>query len=68
MLHKNLVLHIIPLNNINPLQSLEFLTMTFEDYLKEELKYYRENPSEDDPLEAHSNAVESLDYDYTAHE
>tara|TARA_E500000331_G_scaffold348890_1_gene391190 strand:+ start:948 stop:1076 length:129 start_codon:yes stop_codon:yes gene_type:complete len=42
--------------------------MTFEDYLKEELKYYRENPSEDDPLEAHSNAVESLDYDYTAHE
>ena len=42
--------------------------MTFEDYIKEELKYYKDNPDERDPLEAHSNAVESLDYDYTAHE
>ena len=43
--------------------------MTFEDYIKEELKYYKDNPDESDPLEAHSNAVESVSYTHLrAHE
>tara|TARA_B100001113_G_scaffold110827_1_gene89946 strand:+ start:460 stop:588 length:129 start_codon:yes stop_codon:yes gene_type:complete len=42
--------------------------MTFAEYIKEELKYYDENPDEDDTLEAHSNGIVNIEYDYTAHE
>ena len=40
--------------------------MNWEEYLKEELKYYDENPDEDhDPIECHSNGSMSLDIDYS---
>ncbi len=29
--------------------------MDWEEYVREELKYYDEHPEEDDPLEAHTN-------------
>ena len=40
--------------------------MTWEEYVKEELKYYDEHPDEDDCiLEAHTNAYQAYDMDYT---
>ncbi len=40
--------------------------MTWEEYVKEELKYYDEHPDEDDTvLEAHSNAYQGYEVDYT---
>jgi|TARA_B100000029_G_scaffold415502_1_gene419325 hypothetical protein len=41
--------------------------MDWEEYIKEELKYYDENPDEDwDPIECHSNSSMSLDIDYSS--
>ena len=42
--------------------------MTFEEYIREELKYYDAHPNEDEALEAHCNAIVSIEYDYTAKE
>ena len=39
--------------------------MTWDEYVKEELKYYDEHPEEDDPLEAHSNSLDQVELDYT---
>ena len=40
--------------------------MDWKKYLEEELKYYDENPDEDnDPIECHSNSSMSLDIDYS---
>ena len=38
--------------------------MTFEDYIKEELKYYDEHPEYEDPLEAHTNGFAGLEIEY----
>ena len=41
-------------------------TMTFQEYVEEELKYYDEHPEEDDlVIEAHSNASLAFEVDYT---
>ena len=41
--------------------------MTFEDYIKEELKYYDEHPEEDDNnLEAHSNCMVAFEMEFTS--
>tara|TARA_B100001250_G_scaffold42215_1_gene33388 strand:+ start:397 stop:525 length:129 start_codon:yes stop_codon:yes gene_type:complete len=40
--------------------------MTFEDYIKEELKYYDEHPEEDDTLEAHSNSMVAFEMEFTS--
>ena len=46
--------------------SLGGLIMTWEEYLKEELKYYDEHPDEDhDPIECHSNGAVAVDIDYS---
>ena len=40
--------------------------MDWEEYIREELKYYDENPDEDyDPIEGHSNGSMCLDIDYS---
>ena len=40
--------------------------MDWKKYLEEELKYYDENPEEDnDPIECHSNGSMCLDVDYS---
>ena len=40
--------------------------MDWKKYLEEELKYYDENPEEDnDPIECHSNSSMSIDVDYS---
>ena len=45
--------------------SLGGLTMDWEEYLREELKYYDENPDEDnDPTECHSNGVVCTEVEY----
>ena len=47
--------------------SLEVSIMNWEEYLREELKYYDENPDEDnDPIEGHSNSSMSIDIDYSS--
>ena len=38
--------------------------MDWEEYIKEELKYYDEHPEEDDPLEAHTNGIAMLEIEY----
>ena len=40
--------------------------MDWEEYLKEELKYYDEHPEENDPVECHSNSSMCLDIDYSS--
>tara|TARA_B100000131_G_C17562170_1_gene387280 strand:+ start:108 stop:257 length:150 start_codon:yes stop_codon:yes gene_type:complete len=40
-------------------------TMTWEEYVREELAYYEEHPEESDPLEAHSNGEVALEVEYT---
>tara|TARA_B000000557_G_scaffold130882_1_gene106082 strand:+ start:377 stop:508 length:132 start_codon:yes stop_codon:yes gene_type:complete len=41
--------------------------MTFEEYVKQELKYYDDHPEEDDNIiEAHSNSMVALELDYTS--
>ena len=46
--------------------SLGDVIMDWKKYLEEELKYYDENPDEDnDPIECHSNSSMSLDVDYS---
>ena len=41
-------------------------TMTFQEYVEQELAYYDEHPDEDDQvLEAHSNASMAFEVDYT---
>jgi len=46
--------------------SLGGLVMDWKKYLEEELKYYDENPDEDnDPIECHSNGSMCLDIDYS---
>ena len=41
--------------------------MTFEEYVKQELKYYDDHPEEDDYIiEAHSNSMVALELDYTS--
>ena len=42
--------------------------MTFEEYIREELKYYDAHPNEDEALEAHCNEIVSMEYDYPAHD
>ena len=39
--------------------------MDWDEYIREELKYYDEHPEEDDPIEAHSNSFELVELDYT---
>ena len=38
--------------------------MTWEEYVKEELKYYDEHPEYEDPLEAHTNGFAALEVEY----
>ena len=38
--------------------------MEWEEYLKEELKYYDEHPEYEDPLEAHTNGFAVLEIEY----
>ena len=40
--------------------------MNFEEYLKEELTYYKEHPEEDDTLEAHSNGSSAFEIEWCA--
>ena len=40
--------------------------MTFEEYIREELKYYDLHPNDDEALETHCNEIVSIEYDYTA--
>ena len=41
------------------------MIMNWEEYLREELKYYDEHPDEDnDPTECHSNGVVCTEVEY----
>ena len=38
--------------------------MDWEEYVREELKYYDEHPEEDCELEAHTNGIAMLEVEY----